>query len=74
MKETLKGIFKVCFLGSKLTDDALGQKNLDLYRCRINQRDCNLIRNLINQSKIPWALSTFKLFKAVGTEEILQVI
>jgi hypothetical protein len=37
----------------------------------MNRGDWNLARRMINQSKIRWALGTFKPFKSVGTDGIV---
>jgi hypothetical protein len=37
-----------------------------------NRGDWNLTKQVINQTKIRWALSTFKPFKSVGTDAIVH--
>jgi hypothetical protein len=51
-----------------------GQQNLDICECITKRGDWNLARCVINQSKIRWALGTFKLFKSVATDGIAQVL
>jgi hypothetical protein len=36
--------------------------------------DWNLAKLVINQSKIRWALSTFKPYKSAGTDEIVPAL
>jgi hypothetical protein len=40
----------------------------------MNRRDWNLAKNVINQSKITWALSIFKPFKSAGTDGIVPAL
>jgi hypothetical protein len=54
--------------------DGQGQQNLDVCRHGTNRGDWNLARNVINQSKIRWALDTFKPFKSAGTDEIVPTL
>jgi hypothetical protein len=61
-KGTLKLLFRVHYLDSKLMDDLgerQGQQNLGICRHIMNRGDCNLAKNIINQSKNRWELSTF---------------
>jgi hypothetical protein len=75
-KETLKELFRVHFPDSKLidddSDDERGQQNLDACKYITNRGDWNLAKHVINQSKIRWALGTFKPHKSAGTDEIVQ--
>jgi hypothetical protein len=73
-KETLEELFRVHFPESVLIDDSTdGQKqqNLDVCRSRTNRGHWNLAKIVINQSKIRWALNTFKPFKSAGTDVIV---
>jgi hypothetical protein len=76
-KETLKELFRVHFPDSKLIDDSedgQDQQNLDVCD-RINNRgDWELAKRVINQSKIRWALNTFKPFISAGTDEIVTAL
>jgi hypothetical protein len=61
-KATLKELFRAHSPYSVLNDnsnDGHGQQNLDVCRHRMNRPDRNLVRNVINQSKIIWVLGTF---------------
>jgi hypothetical protein len=77
-KETLKEVFRVHFPDSKLIDDSYddgqGQHNLGICKCITNGGDWNLARCMNNQSKIRWALGTFKPFKSAGTDGIVPVL
>jgi hypothetical protein len=76
-KETLKQLFRVHFPDSKLIDDSgdgEGQQNLGICECITNRGDWDLAKCVINQSKIRWALSTFKPFKSVGTDGIVPAL
>jgi hypothetical protein len=56
-KETLKELFRVHFLDSKLIDDSgdgQGLQNLGICECITNRGDWNLAKRVINQSKIRW--------------------
>jgi hypothetical protein len=54
--------------------DGQGQQNLDVCSSRTNRGDWNLAKIVINQSKIKWALNTFKPFKSAGTDEIVPAL
>jgi hypothetical protein len=76
-KETLKELFRVHFLDSKVTDDSgdgQGQQNLGICECITNRGDWNLAKCVINQSKIRWALSTYKPLKSAGTDGIVPAL
>jgi hypothetical protein len=77
-KETLKELFRVHFPNSKMIDDSYdngqGQQNLGICKRITNRGDWNLARRMINQSKIRWALGTFKPFKSAGTDGIVPVL
>jgi hypothetical protein len=63
-KETLKELFRVHFPESMLTDDSgdgRGQQNQGACGHKTNREDWNLAKHVINQSKIRWALGTFKM-------------
>jgi hypothetical protein len=73
-KETLKELFRVHFPDSKLIDDSgdgQDKQNLGICERMTNKGDWNLAKRVINQSKIRWALSTFKQFKSAGTNKIV---
>jgi hypothetical protein len=62
-RETLKELFGVHFPYSKLidySDNGQEQLNLDVCRSKTKRGDGNLARNVISQSKIRWALDTYK--------------
>jgi hypothetical protein len=77
-KETLKELFRVHFPNSKLIyksyDDGKWQQNLVICECITNRGHWNLAKCVIYQSKIRWALGTFKPFKSVGTHGIVTVL
>jgi hypothetical protein len=76
-KETLEELFRVLFPESVLIGDSIdgyGQQNLGVCRSRTNRGDWNLAKIVINQSKIRWALNTFKPFKSAGTDEIVPTL
>jgi hypothetical protein len=76
-KRTLKELFRVHFPDSKLIDD-LGErqrlKNLGVCRHIMNRGDWNLAKNIINQSKIRGALSTYKPFKSARLDGIVPAL
>jgi hypothetical protein len=55
-------------------DNGQGQQNLGICECIKNRGHWNLAWSVINQSKIRWALGTFKPFKSVGTDKIIPVL
>jgi hypothetical protein len=62
-KGTLSEVFRVHFPDSLLIDDldnGQGQQNLDTSRGKTNMADWDLAKVLITQSRIKWALDTFK--------------
>jgi hypothetical protein len=73
-----KELFRVHFSDSKLTDDSYddgqGQQNLGICERITNRGDWNLAKRVINQSKIRWALGTFKQFKSAGTDGTVPVL
>jgi hypothetical protein len=75
-KETPKELFRVHFPDSKVIDvsydDGQVQQSLGICRHIMNRGDLNLDKCVINQSKIRWALSTFKPFKPGGTDGFYQ--
>jgi hypothetical protein len=77
-RRTLKELFRVHFPDSKLIDDSYdngqGQQNLGISERITNMGDWILARRVINQSKIRWALGTFKPFKSAGTDGIGPVL
>jgi hypothetical protein len=75
-KETLKELFRVHFPDSKLIDDSDGQDQQNLGVCEriMNRGDWDLAKHVSNQSKIRWALSTFKPFKSAETNEIVPAL
>jgi hypothetical protein len=71
--ETLTELFTVHFQESMLTDDSndgQGQQNLVVSKCTTKSGDWNLARNVINQSKIRWALGIFKPYKSVEQKKL----
>jgi hypothetical protein len=71
-KGTLQELCRVHFPDSKLIDgsaDSWGQPDLDMHIHRVNREDWHLARRVIDQSKIKWAVHTFKPFKSVGITE-----
>ena len=69
-RETLNELFRVHFPDSKLINDldkGQGQQNPGTCKSRMNRADWNLAKDIINQSKIRWALNTFRPFKSAGT-------
>jgi hypothetical protein len=76
-KETLEELFSVHFPDTKRLDDSgdgQDQQNLGVCGCRTNKGDWDLAKRVIIQSKIRWAISTFKPFKSAGTDEIILVL
>jgi hypothetical protein len=75
-KETLRELFRVHLPDSKLIDSGDGQDQQNLGICEriTNRGDWELAKRVINQSKIRWALSTFKPFKSVGTDGIVPAL
>jgi hypothetical protein len=65
-KRTLKEMYRVHFPDSKLTDDS-GEGCGHI----TNRGEWNMAKQVINQSKIRWALGTFKPFTSVGTDRIV---
>jgi hypothetical protein len=67
-------VFRVHFPDSKLIVGSGGgqaQQNLGICGGTRNSADWNLAEQVINQSKIRWALSNFKSFKLAGTYGIV---
>jgi hypothetical protein len=63
--ETMKELFRVHFPGSKLIEDSCDgqdQQNLGICEPITNRGDWDLAKRVINQSKIRWAVSTYKTF------------
>jgi hypothetical protein len=77
-RDTLKELIRVHFPDSKLIDDSYddgqGQLNLGICRLIMNRGDWNLAKHVIYQSKIRWALGTFKRFKSAGTDGIVPAL
>jgi hypothetical protein len=70
-KETLKELFRLHFPDSKLiddSDDGQDQQNLGVCERITNRGNWDLANRVINQSKIRWVLSTFKLFTSAGID------
>jgi hypothetical protein len=75
VKEILKELLRVHFPDSQLTDDSYDNgQDLGICECITNRGDWNLARHVINQSKIRWAVGTFKPFKSAGTDRIAPVL
>jgi hypothetical protein len=55
-------------------DYGQGQLNLSICGHITNRGDWNLAKHAINQSKIRWALGTFKPFKSAETDEIVPAL
>jgi hypothetical protein len=77
-KGKLEEPFRVHFPDTKLVvnsrDKRQGQQNLSrCYRTK-HRADWNLVKRVINQSRIRWALSALKPFKASGTDEIVPAL
>jgi hypothetical protein len=76
-KRTLKELFRVHFPDSMLIDD-LGErqrlKNLCVCRHIMNREEWNLAKNIINQSKIRGALSTYTPFKSARLDGIVPAL
>jgi hypothetical protein len=72
-KGTLEELFRVHFPDSKPVDNSRNkqQRQQNLGRCdrTMHRADWNLVKHVINQSRIRWALSTLKPFKAAGTDD-----
>jgi hypothetical protein len=77
-KETLKELFRVHFPNSKLIDNSYeneqGQHNLGICEHITKSGDWNLARHVMNQTKIKWALGTFKPFKSAGADGIVTIL
>jgi hypothetical protein len=76
-KETLTQLSRFHFPVSKFIDysgDGQGQQNLGICERITNRDDWDLAKRVINQSKIRWALSTFKPFKSAGTDGIAPAL
>jgi hypothetical protein len=75
--ETPEELYRVHFPDTMLVDDSndgQGQQSLDISKCIMNKGKWNMARNLTNQSKCRWALSTFKPFKSAGTGETVPAL
>lgn len=71
---TLKQLFKVHFPGSKvLNQTGIEQESSNTIgtKYRTNRDDWLLAKSVINQSKIKWAIGTFKPFKSPGSDGII---
>jgi hypothetical protein len=76
-KETLSELFRVHFPDSLLIGDlenGQGRQNLDVRRVETNRADWDLAKVLITQSRIKWALDTFKPYKSAGTDGIVPAL
>jgi hypothetical protein len=53
-----------------------GQGQADLGGCihKTNREDWNLAKRVIDQSKVKWAINTFKPLKSAGTNEIVPAL
>jgi hypothetical protein len=75
--ETLLKLRRVHFPDFRPTDvlmDGKGQSYLGKCTCRKKKGDWNLVRRMIDQSRIKWAISTFRPFKSAGTDGIVPCI
>jgi hypothetical protein len=70
-KETLNELFRVHFPDS---NNGQGQQILHVCGHITNRGHWNLAKRVINQSKIRWALGTFKPFKSAGTDGIVPIL
>jgi hypothetical protein len=77
-KGTLEELSRVHYPDSKPIDNSRdnrqGQQNLGRCDRTTHRADWNLVKRVINQSRIRWALSTLKPFKAAGTKEIVPAL
>jgi hypothetical protein len=76
-RETLLELCRVHFPDSRLTDgstDGQGQLDLGGCTCRTNREDWNLVRRVIDQSKVKWAINTFKPLKSAETDGIVPAL
>jgi hypothetical protein len=74
-KVTLREICKVHFPGSAREEVTLagqGQQNLRAFAA--HREDWELSKKVIDQSKVRSAISTFKLLKSAGTDEIVPAL
>jgi hypothetical protein len=74
-KETLRELYSVHFPGSageEVTLEEQGQLNLRAFAA--HREDWELSKRVIDQSKIKWAISTFKPFKSAGTDGIVSAL
>jgi hypothetical protein len=58
--------------GEEVTLEGLGQPNLRSFAA--HREDWELFKKVIDQSKIRWAISTFKSFKLAGTDGIVPAL
>jgi hypothetical protein len=74
LKRDLEELYKVNFPDLKVTD-GLEDKQGPLYMVvqiwKINMEVWNLYKWVISESKVRWAVSTFKPFKSAGTDETI---
>jgi hypothetical protein len=73
----LQELCTVHFPDSRLTDgstDDQGKSDMGGRFCRTNTKDWNLARRVIDQSKVKWAINTFKPLKSTGTDEIVPAL
>ena len=64
----------VHFAGSSVEERTLEGHKQPSLRPKAAHRDCLLSTNVINQSKIRWAMSTIKLFQSPGTDGIVPAL
>jgi hypothetical protein len=73
--ETLRELYRVHFPGSaagETTELRQGEPNLGTFIA--HREDWELSKTIINQSKIKWAINTFKSLKSAGTDEIVPTL
>jgi hypothetical protein len=77
-KGTLEELFRVHFPDSKPIDNSRdkqqGQQSLGWCDRSTHRADWNLVKRVINQSRIRWAQSTLRPFNAAGTHEIVPAL
>jgi hypothetical protein len=76
-RETFLELCTVHFPDFRLTDcsmDGQGQSDLGERTRRTNRADWNLVRRMIDQSRIKWAINSFSSFKSARTDCIVPAL
>jgi hypothetical protein len=73
-KGALRKIYRVHFPGSAGEEGTLEEQGQPNLRVSAAHRDWELSEKVIHQSKIRWAISTFKPFKSAGTDGIVPAL